>query len=72
LERMGIEQPDSKASLGPNVTTDEYGYIRVTQDDGSIQIFDPSTGGILGCENPDAGMCLMPGAEGCPSGIAFV
>ncbi len=72
LERMGIEQPDSEASLGPNVTTDEYGSIRVTQDDGSIYIFDPDTGAIAGCEKPDEGFCFLPGAGDCPSDLAFV
>lgn len=69
---LGIEEPESRAQLGPTVTTDEFGYIRVTGDDGMIQIFDPDSGAILGCEVPDAGMCVMPGAEGCPSGMYFV
>ncbi len=69
---LGIDEPESRASLGPTVTTDEFGYIRVTGEDGMIQIFDPDSGAILGCENPDAGMCVMPGGEGCPSGLYFV
>lgn len=72
VSSLGIDKPESKASLGSTVTTDEYGYIRVTQDDGTIQIFDPDSGAILGCESSDAGMCYMPGAENCPSGLYFV
>lgn len=54
------------------LSTDEYGYIRLTDDSGNVQIFDPNSGKILGCENPAAGMCLMPGADGCPADIYFV
>ncbi|MCX7641149.1 MAG: hypothetical protein N2Z20_00760 [Elusimicrobiales bacterium] len=69
-----VTQPSDPPDLGnevSNVTTDEYGYIRVTQKDGSIQIFDPDSGKILGCEIPDAGMCLLPGADNCPKDIYF-
>ncbi len=62
--------PDLKESIS-NVTTDEYGFIRVTQDDGSVQIFDPNTGKILGCEIPSEGMCVLPGNGGCPSDVYF-
>lgn len=70
-----VQSPSSEPDLGSgisNVTTDEYGYIRVTGSDGTIQIFDPDSGKILGCEIPDAGMCTLPGNDGCPSDVYFV
>lgn len=69
-----ITQPEQPPDLGKeisNVTTDEFGYIRVTQEDGSIQIFNPDDGKIVGCEMPDAGMCLLPGADNCPKDVYF-
>lgn len=54
------------------LSTDEYGYIRLTDDSGNVQIFDPDSGKIVGCEDPAAGMCLMPGADGCPADMYFV
>lgn len=69
-----VTSPSSPPDLGKeisNVTTDEYGYIRVTQNDGSIQIFDPDSGKIVGCEIPSDGMCLLPGADNCPKDVYF-
>ena len=70
-----IELPSSQPNLGsstPKVTTDEYGYIRVDNGD-VIQIFDPNSGKILGCEMPNEGMCVLPGAnQQCPSDLYFV
>ncbi|MEF3279374.1 MAG: hypothetical protein K6357_00170 [Elusimicrobiota bacterium] len=74
-EGKTVTQPSTEPDLGTgisNVSTDEYGYIRVTGDDGMVQIFDPDSGKILGCEDPNAGMCLMPGADNCPQDIYFV
>ncbi|MCX7905535.1 MAG: hypothetical protein N2446_02400 [Elusimicrobiales bacterium] len=70
-----VNNPSDKPSLGneiTNVVTDEYGYIRVTQKDGTIQIFDPNTGKILGCEIPSAGMCALPGVDNCPKDVYFI
>jgi len=70
-----VESPSSTPSLGnstSNVTVDEYGYIRV-DNGGVIQIFDPNSGKILGCEMPSEGMCALPGSnEKCPADLYFV
>jgi len=72
---FSVESPSSPRSLGnstSNVTVDEYGYIRVNNGD-VIQIFDPNSGKILGCEMPSEGMCALPGAnEKCPADLYFV
>ncbi len=70
-----ITKPSQPPDLGNEIlttTTDEYGYIRVTGSDGVIHIFDPNTGKIVGCEDPNVGMCLLPGAGSCPAELYFV
>ncbi|MGC9070298.1 MAG: hypothetical protein ACP5IO_03200 [Elusimicrobiales bacterium] len=71
-----IANPSDPPVLGngtQEIKTDEYGYIRVEGNDGVIHIFDPNTGKILGCEDPNIGACLLPGAApSCPADIYFV
>ncbi len=70
-----ITDPSQQPNLGNGIstmTTDEYGYIRVTGSDGVVHIFDPNTGKIVGCEDPNVGMCLLPGAGSCPAELYFV
>lgn len=70
-----ITLPDQSPNLGQEAlifSYDEYGNIRVSNPDGTIYIFDVNTGRILGCEDPNLGMCLLPGAATCPAEIYFV
>ncbi len=53
---------ESPAGLMSLYQTDEYGNTTVPCGDGLSCIFGPD-GGILGCEDPSAGMCLMAGAS---------
>jgi hypothetical protein len=62
--------PNSKGGYS-NWHVDDYGYIDVKDENGITQIFDPNTGKILGCEDSNAGMCLMPGADNCPADAAI-
>lgn len=52
----------SPAGLMSLYQTDEYGNTMVPCGDGLTCIFGQD-GGILGCEDPNAGMCLMAGAS---------
>lgn len=52
----------SPAGLMSLYQTDEYGNTMVPCGDGLTCIFGED-GGILGCEDPSAGMCLMAGAS---------
>jgi len=74
-KRSRVESPSSTPSLGNstlNVTVDEGGYIRVDNGD-VIQIFDPNSGEIVGCEMPNEGICALPGLnEKCPADLYFV
>ena len=69
-----IAQADNPPALGDGTSSvyiDDYGYIRVTMPNGDVHIFHPETGKILGCESPNAGISLLPGAEGCPADVYF-
>lgn len=55
----GGEPPSAMANL---FNTDEYGNTIVPGEDGMSYIFGPD-GGILGCEDSNAGMCLIAGAS---------
>jgi len=60
--------PDSDPDL--DVMLDEDGNTIIRGNNGLKYIFG-SDGAILGCEDTNAGMCLMPGADSCPSGLLF-
>lgn len=55
----GGESPTAMANL---FNTDEYGNTIVPGENGMSYIFG-SDGGILGCEDSNAGMCLIAGAS---------
>ncbi len=62
----GPESPDSQgqppAGLMSLYQTDEYGNTIVPGENGMKYYFGPD-GGILGCEDSNAGMCLIAGAS---------
>ena len=66
-ERM--ENPDTTPKL--NTTADEFGGDTAVPGDNGLNYLFSSEGGMLGCEDSGAGMCLMPGYGGCPGGLSF-
>jgi len=64
-----LDDPGEAATSG--ITVDEYGYIHTVGSDGMNYVFDES-GALVGCEDVNAGMCLMPGAGSCPSEMYFI
>jgi hypothetical protein len=55
----------------PSLLGVDNSYTTVDSGDGSTSyVFGPD-GNIVGCEDDSAGMCLMPGAGGCPSGLSL-
>lgn len=61
----GAADPSGPPSL---MGVDGYGNTATQGNGGLNYIFGPD-GKILGCEDPQAGMCLMPGAGSCPAGL---
>lgn len=65
----GLEDPNSTPEL--DIMVDEYGNTTVPGDNGMNYIFSED-GAIVGCEDMNAGMCVMPGSGSCPSGLFFI
>ena len=68
-EDYSADDPENPASQGQPPAglmslyqTDEYGNTTVPGENGMSYIFGPD-GGILGCEDSNAGMCLIAGAS---------
>lgn len=66
----GVTDPGADPNADPSLTGTDDPYASVPQGGGLNYIFG-ANGNILGCEDSSAGMCLMPGADGCPSGLSM-
>lgn len=65
---------DSRAVTGADPEADptlDTGPVNFYPTDLGTNYIFGSNGSLLGCEDDAAGMCLLPGADGCPSGLTM-